>query len=103
MVGSIISDASETVLVSAGLVKNAVGVFGMLGVLSICAVPFVRIGLRYLALKLAAALSGVVDTLGLSKLLDILSGAMGMVLAMTAVALLIMVFSCVCALRLVGV
>ena len=101
VVGSIISDASETVLVSAGLAKNAVGVFGMLGAIAICTVPFVRIGLRYLALKLAAALSGVVDTLGLSKLLDILSGAMGMVLAMAAVALLLTVFSCICALRMV--
>jgi len=102
VVGSIISDASETVLVSAGLVKNAVGVFGMLGAFAVCAVPFVRIGLRYLALKLAAALSGVVDTLGLSKLLDALSGAMGMALGMTAVALLLTLFSCLCALRMVS-
>ncbi len=102
VVGSIIADASETVLVTAGLVKNAVGVFGMLGALAICAVPFARIGLRYLALKLAAALAGVVDTRQLGKLLDALSSAMGMVLAMTAVALLLMVFSCVCALRMVN-
>lgn len=102
VVGSIISDASETVLVTAGLVKNAVGIFGMLGVMAIGAVPFARIGLRYLVLKCTAALAGVVDRLALTKLLDALSSAMGMVLAMTAIALLMMLFSCVCALRMVN-
>ena len=102
VVGSIISDAAETVLVSAGMLKNAVGVFGLLGAFAICAVPFARIGLQYLGLKLSAALSAVVDSLGLTRLLDVMAAAMGMVLAMTAVALLLAVFSCVCALRLSG-
>lgn len=101
VVGSIISDASETVLVSAGLLKNAVGVFGILGLLAICAVPFARIGLQYLSLKLAAALAAVVDSVGLIKLLDILATAMGMVLAMTAVSALMTLFSCICVLRMV--
>lgn len=102
VVGSIISDAAETVLVSAGMLKNAVGVFGLLGAFAICAVPFARIGLQYLGLKLSAALSAVVDSLGLTRLLDVMAAAMGMILAMTAVALLLAVFSCVCALRLSG-
>lgn len=103
VVGSIISDAAETVLVSAGLLKNAVGVFGLLGAFAICAVPFARIGLQYLGLKLAAALAAVVDSLGLTRLLDFMAAAMGMMLAMVSVALLLAVFSCVCALRLTGV
>ena len=89
-------------LVSAGLLKNAVGVFGLLGLLAICVVPFTRIGLQYLSLKLASALSAVVDTNGLVKLIDALASAMGMVLAMTAVALLLTTFCCISAMRLVN-
>lgn len=102
VVGSIISDATETVLVSAGLLKNAVGVFGMLGVLAICLTPFVRLGLQYLGLKLTAALGAVIDTAGLTRVLDLLASAMGLLLAMTAVAALLVLFSCVCALRVTG-
>ena len=37
VVGGIIAEASETVLAGAGLLKGAIGVFGLLGVLALCA------------------------------------------------------------------
>ena len=39
VVGGILSDAAETVLAGAGILKNAVGVFGMLAVLCMCVAP----------------------------------------------------------------
>lgn len=51
VVGGILSDAAETVLAGAGILKNAVGVFGMLAVLAMCVVPFLQLGIHYLAYK----------------------------------------------------
>ena len=46
VVGGIIAEASETVLVGAGLLKNALGIVGMLAVLAACAYPFLQLGDR---------------------------------------------------------
>ena len=101
VVGSIISDASETVLVSASLLKNGIGVFGMLAVFSIASLPFLRIGIHYLAFKLTAAVAGSLDNGGLGKLIDVLTGAMGMLLAMTGIGALQLLFSIVCSMKAV--
>ncbi|MFR3922674.1 MAG: stage III sporulation protein AE [Dysosmobacter welbionis] len=42
VVGGILSDAAETVLAGARILKNAVGVFGMLAVLCMCVAPFLH-------------------------------------------------------------
>lgn len=52
--GGIISDAAETVLAGAGMLKNTVGVFGMLAILAACAYPFLQLGVQYLLYKLTA-------------------------------------------------
>jgi len=92
VVGSILSEAAETVLAGAGMLKNAVGVFGMLAVLAICALPFLHLAIQYLLYKLAAFLAGVMGPAGLCKLIDGLAGAFGLVLGMTgACALLLLV------------
>ena len=51
IVGGILSDASEAVLVSAGVVKNAAGIYGILAIGAVCLGPFLKIGLHYLMLK----------------------------------------------------
>ena len=92
MVGGIIADASETVLVGAGLLKNTIGVFGMLGILASCAYPFFQLGVQYLLYKLTAFLSAAVGAPLLCKLINGLGGAFGLVLGMTgACALLLFV------------
>lgn len=61
VVGGILSDAAETVLAGAGILRNAVGVFGMLAVLCMCVAPFLQLGIHYLAYKITAALSATVS------------------------------------------
>lgn len=56
VVGSMLSDASESLLASAGLIRSAAGAFGILAVISMAIVPFLRLGAYYLALKLAGAI-----------------------------------------------
>ena len=100
VVGSIIAEASETVLAGAGMLKNTIGVFGMLAILASCAYPFLQLGIQYLLYKLTAFLAAAVGTPGLCKLIDGLGGAFGLVLGMTgscAILLLVSILSSVAA------
>ena len=100
VVGGIIAEVSETVLAGAGLLKNTVGIFGTLGILAACALPFLQLGIQYLLYKLTAFLAAAVGPPGLCKLIDGLGGAFGLVLGMTgscALLLLISVLSSVAA------
>ena len=74
--------AAETVLAGAAALKNSIGVFGVLAVLGTCAVPFLRLGIQYLLYKLAAFAAGTVSAPPLVKLVDRLSSAFGLILAM---------------------
>lgn len=102
VVGGILSDASEAVLVGAGVVKNTAGIYGILAVMAVCIGPFLKIGVHYLILKFTAALAGVVGTKRMCALVEDFSGAMGMVLAMTGSVCLLVLISTVCFLKEVG-
>lgn len=102
VVGSILSDASEAVLVSAGVVKNTVGVGGMLVVIAIAIAPFLRIGSQYLILKLTAAVCGLFDDKTVTKLVEDFSSTMGFLLGMTGSVCMIFLISLVCFLKGVG-
>ena len=93
VVGSIVSDAAESVLAGAMALKSAVGVFGMLGVLSICLLPFVRLAVQYLAYKLAALLAATVGSKPLVSLIDSLGSAFGLVLGMCGACALLLLIS----------
>ena len=98
VVGSILSDATGAVLAGAGMLKSAVGVFGLLAVLAICLTPFVTMAVQYLLYKLAAFLAGTVTEEPLAELIDALGSAFGLMLGMTgscALALLISIISSV--------
>ncbi len=100
VVGGIIAEASETVLLGAGMLKNTIGVFGTLAILGACVYPFLQLGVQYLLYKLTAFLAGALGAPGLCKLIDGLGGAFGLVLGMTggcALLLLISVLSAVAA------
>lgn len=100
VVGGIIADAAETVLAGAGMLKNTIGVFGMLAILAACAYPFLQLGVQYLLYKLSAFLAAAVGAPELCKLIDGLGGAFGLVLGMTgscALLLLVSVLSSVAA------
>lgn len=101
VVGSIVSDASESLIASASVLKSAVGVFGMLAVIAICLVPFLTVGTHYLMLKVTAAVSGTVGLKSHVKLLKNFSTAMGYLLAMCGVCALLLLISTVCFLKVV--
>lgn len=102
VVGSIVSDASETLLSSAAVVKNAVGTYGMLAVLAVCLLPFFRMGIQYLILKGTTALGGMMGSKNLVTLVENLAGAMGLLLAMTGAYSFMILFSIALCMKAVG-
>lgn len=102
VVGGILSNASEAVLVSAGLVKNAAGIYGIWAILAIFLGPFLQIGAHYLLLKATAAVCGVFGSKRMTELIGDFSTAMGLLLAMTGSACLLLLISTVCFMKGVG-
>ena len=102
VVGGILSDASEAVLVSAGMVRNAAGIYGILAILAVFLLPFLKIGCHYLLLKVTGALCAVFGVKRCTELITDFSAAMGLVLAMTGSVCLLQLISTVCFLRGVG-
>lgn len=96
VVGSIISDASETILVSAGIMKNTAGIYGILAILAVFVGPLLKIGAQYLLLKLTAYLCAVFSSKQESNLLKDFSAGVGMILAMTGTICLLLLISVVC-------
>ena len=102
VVGGILSDASETILVSAAVVKNSVGIYGLLVLLAIVIGPFLKIGVQYLLMKLTGALCAMFSEKATVGLLESFSEAMGLLLAMTGTVCLLLMISTMCFLRGMG-
>lgn len=102
VVGGILSDASEAVLVSAGTVKNAAGIYGMLAIFAVWMGPFLQIGAHYLILKALGALCDVFGVKSVTALVGDFSTAMGLLLAMTGAVCLMLIISTICFMKGVG-
>lgn len=102
VVGGILSDASETILISVGTAKNAIGVYGMLVLIAILVIPFLKIGTQYLLLKLSAAVCSIFSDKGIIDLIDDFSAAMGFILAITGTTCVLLLISVVCFLQGMG-
>jgi stage III sporulation protein AE len=99
VVGGIMSDASETILLGAGVVKNAAGVYGIMAVLAILILPFLKVGILFLMLKATAAISGLFPAGKIQEVVQGFSDAMGFLLGMTGTVSLLFLISIVCFLK----
>ena len=100
---AIISDAADTILAGAGVLRQSVGVVGTLTVLAICVLPFLKLGIQYLLLKLAAFFAATVAPEPLVRLVSSLSTAFGLVLGMTGAAALLLLISVASSVMMVSV
>ena len=96
VVGGILSDASDSILASAGIAKSTTGIYGLLAVAAIAVEPFFRIGVQYLMLKMTAAICAVFAPKETAGLINNFSSAMGFMLAMTGSVCLMLLISIVC-------
>lgn len=101
VVGGILSDAAETVLAGASMLRSAIGVFGMFVVLAMCLMPFLHLGAHYLAYKATSALAATVADSRTAGLIDAIGSAFGLVLAMTASCAMLLIISMVSAVAMV--
>ncbi len=102
VVGNILSDASEMVLVSAGILKNAAGIYGVLALISLWLAPFIKIGTQYLILKLTASICDVFGDKKSVCLVHDFSGGMGMLVGMTGTVCLLHLVSTICFMKGIG-
>ena len=102
VVGSILSDASEAVLVSAGVVKNAAGIYGLLAVLALWISPFIQIGVQYLLVKITAGFCAMYSSKNVVQIMFDFSTVLGILVAMTGTVCLMQMISIICFMRGVG-
>ncbi len=96
VVGGMVSDAAEAVASSVAVIKSAAGVFGVLAVCAMCAIPFLKLAVNCIIFRLASALAEPVSDGRLTGLIGSVSSACGMALGLagtSAIMLLISVLS----------
>ena len=101
VVGGVMSDAAETVLSGASLLRGSVGVFGMVCVTAICLAPFVRAGACCLCFKLGAALLSPLCSDSLRRLLSGIGSGFALLLGMLGASCTILYLELVYAVAMV--
>ena len=101
VVGGILAEAAESVLAGAGLLRSMIGAFGAVSVLTMCLVPFLRLGIQYIMYQAAGFVAQAAGPRHLTKLLTSLGDAFALVLAMTGASALLLIISLVSTLTVV--
>jgi len=102
VVGSIVSDTAETLVAGAGILRNAIGIFGFLAVAAICVTPFLTLGLHYLVYKGTAAFSEALADKHMATLISDVGSAFGMLLALVGCGGMMLFFSIISSMKAVG-
>jgi len=101
VVGGIVADAADSVMAGAMLVRNGIGVVGLLVVLAVCLVPILQLGAHYVMFKAAAGVSGAVTDKRVGGLIGDLGTAFGMVMGLTGAGMVMLFFSIISMMRMV--
>lgn len=81
VVGKILGDAVDTVLGCAAVLKNAVGIVGVLVVIGICIMPIIRLAVLTIAYHLATAICEIIADEKIVKLLEQMASSFKILLA----------------------
>lgn len=81
VVGKILGDAVDTVLGCAAVLKNAVGIIGVLVVIGICIIPIIKLAVLTIAYHLATAVCEIIADEKIVKLLEQLASSFKILLA----------------------
>lgn len=102
VVGDIVSNTAETLVAGAGLLRNALGVFGFLAVAAVCLTPFLTLGIHFLVYKGTAACSEALTDKRMSELISSVGTAFGMLLALVGSGGIMLFFSVISSMKAVG-
>ena len=93
VVGGILSDTIDTVLSGTNLLKNAVGTAGMITVISIAAIPIIKIWIMMMLLKVTAAVVEPFSDKRITNILISISESAGIVFSMVITSVMLFVIS----------
>lgn len=82
VVGSMLSDTAETLVVGAGMIRNAIGVFGFLAIIAVCLTPVLTLAAHYFVYKGTSALADALGDKRFSSLISDIGTAFGMLLGL---------------------
>ena len=82
VVGGILSDSASLLLSAASFIRNTAGVFSLIGVCALCAGPFASLGVKMLLYKATAAAADILPGGRLSRLINEMGSAFGMLLSL---------------------
>ncbi len=93
VVGGILSDTIDTVLSGTNLLKNAVGTAGMITVITVAAVPIIKIWIMMMLLKVTAAVIEPFSDKRITSILLAVSESAGTVFSMVITSVMLFVIS----------
>ena len=93
IVGGVLSDAADTILAGAGIVRNSIGIFGLLVILAACLMPVLRLLAHYLVFKGTAALSEAFTDKPMAELISGIGSAFALILGLVGSAGLMLFIS----------
>ena len=99
VVGGILSEATDAVLLSASVLGGGAGIWGILTVIAIFCAPAIGIGVRYLLLKVTAAVAASLGSGRSAALIGDFATAMGLLLALVSTQAVLLLISAVCFLK----
>ncbi len=102
VVGGMVSQASDAVASGLGVIRAAAGAFGVVAVLAVCALPFLRLAVGSVLFKIAAALASAVADRKLTGLIETVSGAYAMALGLAGTEAVILLVSIISGAKLSG-
>jgi stage III sporulation protein AE len=102
VVGSILSDAASSLVAGAAIVRNSIGIFGLLSVAAILLFPFVNLGVRYLLFLAVSRLADLFPNHRFSSLLNGIAGAYGMLLGVIGSGMIMIFLTLISFMQIVG-
>ncbi len=92
VVGKILGDSIDTVIGCSNILKNAVGVVGVLVIIGICIMPIIKLAVLTISYHLAAAICQPIADEKIVKLLDEMGGTFKVLLAiMCSIAVMLII------------
>ena len=81
VIGNIISNASDSLVAGASLLRNCIGIFGMVAVIGTLIAPFISLGIRYVLFSVLSLLAELFPNKTVSELIKGIAGAYSMMLS----------------------
>lgn len=102
VVGNILSDTASSLLAGAAILRNSIGVFGLLSVIGILIVPLLNLTLRYFLFTAISKLADFFPNRHFSGLIEGIAAAYGMMLGIVGTGFIMIFLTLVSFMQIVG-